>query len=287
MIEAVWQDARHALRAMRKRPSFTAIAVVTLALGIGVNVASFAVTYGILIRPLPYRDPSRVVVLNLLFADGNDLGFSPRALRDWLPRLRTVDLAAGYYRREVTVRSGVDSSVVPAALVTDQFFEVLGTPAELGHARVDADRPEVVVGRRVAGHTLRGDPAAGVGALLSVSDTSRTINGIMPSDFAFPDDQTGLWLPSQVLKPDARPEGSGYSRIVARLKPGVTLAQVRDDAEPSTPRAQPQEQRHRHGRGSWRVRRRGTGPVADDCARGFDAGTARRVRERRHHVHRS
>src|SRR5207342_97269 len=66
-IEAVWQDARHALRAMRKRPSFTAVAVVTLALGIGVNVASFAVTYGILIRPLPYRDPSRVVVLNLLF----------------------------------------------------------------------------------------------------------------------------------------------------------------------------------------------------------------------------
>ena len=82
----------------------------------------------------------------------------------------------------------------------------------------------------MAGHTLRGDPAAGVGALLSVSDTSRTINGIMPSDFAFPDDQTGLWLPSQVLKPDARPEGSGYARIVARLKPGVTIAQVREDA---------------------------------------------------------
>ncbi len=183
-IEAVWQDARHALRAMRQRPSFTAIAVVTLALGIGVNVASFAVTYGILIRPLPYRDPSRVVVLNLLFADGNDLGFSPRALREWLPRLRTVDLAAGYYRREVTVRSGVDSSVVPAALVTDQFFEVLGTPAELGHARVDGDQPEVVVGRRVAAHTLRGDPAAGVGALLSVSDTSRTINGIMEDAIA-------------------------------------------------------------------------------------------------------
>ena len=90
-IEAVWLDARHAFRAMRKSPAFTALAVVTLALGIGVNVASFAVAYGILIRPLPYQDPSRVVVLNLLFADGNDQGFSPRVLRDWLPRLRTVD----------------------------------------------------------------------------------------------------------------------------------------------------------------------------------------------------
>ena len=104
-IEAVWQDARFALRVMRKAPAFTALAVVTLALGIGVNVASFAVAYGILIRPLPYRQPSRIVVLNLLFADGNDQGFSPRALRDWLPRLRTIEVAAAYCRREVTVRS--------------------------------------------------------------------------------------------------------------------------------------------------------------------------------------
>ncbi len=230
-IEAIRQDARYALRVMRKSPAFTALAVVTLALGIGVNVASFAVAYGILIRPLPYRQPSRVVVLNLLFADGNDQGFSPRALRDWLPRLRTVDVAAAYCRREVTVRSGEHATVVPAALVTDRFFEVLGTPAEFGSARVGADTAEAVVGGRAASQILREAPLAAVGAVLSVSDRSRTINGIMPFDFAFPDDQTGLWLPSQVLKPDARPEGSGYSRIVARLKPGVTLAQVRDDAD--------------------------------------------------------
>jgi predicted permease len=228
-IEAIRQDARYALRAMRKSPAFTALAVATLALGIGVNVASFAVAYGILIRPLPYREPSRVVVLNLLFADGNDQGFSPRALRDWLPRLRTVDVAAAYYRREVTVRSGDYATVMPAALVTDQFFEVLGTPAEFGHARAGTNTPEVVVGRRAASQILRGEPLAAMSAVLSVSDTSRTISGVMPSDFAFPDDQTGLWLPSQVLNPDARPEGSGYSRIVARLKPGVTLEQVRDD----------------------------------------------------------
>ncbi len=230
-IEAVWQDARFALRVMRKAPAFTALAVVTLALGIGVNVASFAVAYGILIRPLPYRQPSRIVVLNLLFADGNDQGFSPRALRDWLPRLRTIEVAAAYYRREVTVRSGEYATVVPAALVTDRFFDVLGTPAEFGYARVGADSAEAVIGRRAASQILREAPLAAVNALLSVSDRSRTINGIMPFDFAFPDDQTGLWLSSQVLNPDAKPEGSGYSRIVARLKPGVTLDQVRDDAD--------------------------------------------------------
>ncbi|MET0168527.1 MAG: hypothetical protein ABW318_26480, partial [Vicinamibacterales bacterium] len=105
-LDGIRQDARYALRAMRKKPAFTALAVATLALGIGVNTASVAVAYGILVRPFPYHDPSRVVVLNLLFPDGGDLGFSPAALQAWLPRLRTVESAAGYYRREVTLRSG-------------------------------------------------------------------------------------------------------------------------------------------------------------------------------------
>ena len=105
-LDGIRQDVRYALRAMRKKPAFTALAVGTLALGIGVNTASVAVAYGILVRPLPYHDPSRVVVLNLLFPDGGDLGFSPAALQAWLPRLRTVESAAGYYRREVTLRSG-------------------------------------------------------------------------------------------------------------------------------------------------------------------------------------
>ena len=72
-VEAIWQDTRYALRGMKKRPGFTTLAVATLALGVGVNAASLAVAYGILVRPLPYAEPSRVVILNLLFADGGDL----------------------------------------------------------------------------------------------------------------------------------------------------------------------------------------------------------------------
>lgn len=131
-VEAIWQDTRYALRGMKKRPGFTSLAVVTLALGIGVNAASLAVAYGILVRPLPYVEPSRVIILNLLFADGGDLGFSPGALQEWLPHLRTVEAAAGYYRREVTVRSGVRSTVVPAAFVTERFFDVLERRLKLG-----------------------------------------------------------------------------------------------------------------------------------------------------------
>ena len=72
------------------------MAVTTLALCIGMNIAAFATAYGVLIRPLPYPDASRVAILNILFHDGGDLGFSPDALQQWLPRLRTVESAAGY-----------------------------------------------------------------------------------------------------------------------------------------------------------------------------------------------
>jgi putative ABC transport system permease protein len=229
-VEAIWLDTRYALRGMRKRPGFSSLAAVTLALGIGVNAASLAVAYGILVRPLPYVEPSRVIILNLLFADGGDLGFSPGTLQEWLPRLRTVDVAAGYYRREVTVRSGDRSTVIPGAVVTDRFFDVLGTAAEVGHTRIRIDSPEVVIGRRVINEILGRNASEPVGVFLSVSDKAHSIGGVVPSDFAFPDDEIGLWLPSAVLRAGTKSEDSGYSKIIARLKSGVTLEQLRDDA---------------------------------------------------------
>jgi len=229
-VEGIWQDARYAFRVIRKRPAFTALVVATLALGIGVNTTSVAVAYGILLRPLPYAQPSRVVILNLLFADGGDLGFSPAVLQDWLPRLRTVETAAGYYRREVTVRSAGRSTVVPAALVTGRFFDVLATTVESGYLPSGSDGPDVVVGRRWMNQVMSREPSGVVGAPVSISDKSHTIAGVMPPDFAFPDDEIGVWLQSPALIPGTKSENSGYSKIVARLKPGVTLEQVRDDA---------------------------------------------------------
>jgi predicted permease len=230
LAAGVWRDARYALRGMRRRPGFAVLAIATLALGIGVNTTSVAVAHAILVRPLPYADPSRVVIINLLFADGGDLGFSSNALRDWLPRLRTVETAAGYYRREVTVRAAGRTTVVPAALVTDQFFSVLGTPAAVGRAPSPGSGADVVVGQRVLHQIVQGEASDTIGAPVLLSDESRAIGAVMPPDFAFPDDATGLWLPSPASSPGGKPGSSGYSKIVARLKPGVTRAQVREDA---------------------------------------------------------
>jgi putative ABC transport system permease protein len=230
-VERLWQDARYTARVMRKRPLFTALAVTTLALGIGVNTTSIAVAYGILGRPLPYAEPSRVIILNLLFADGGDMGFSPSVLQDWLSRLRTLETAAGYYRRDVTVRFADRGTVVPAAYVTGQFFDVLGTPTDSGELPSSRETAGVVVGHRWISQFVRGAPSTSIGVPLSISDVPSTIAGVLPSDFAFPDDEIGVWLPSSASTPGTKAENSGYSKIVARLKPGVTIDQVRDDAE--------------------------------------------------------
>jgi putative ABC transport system permease protein len=229
-LDGIRQDARYALRAMRKKPAFTALAIVTLALGIGVNTASVAVAYGILVRPLPYHDASRVVVLNLLFPDGGDLGFSPAALQAWLPRLRTVESAAGYYRREVSLRSGDRSDVVPAAFVTEKFFEVLGRPGESGRAASGPQTSEILVGRRRIDRLVSGDAKGLVGMPVIVSDKPHTIGGVVPSEFAFPDDEVAVWVRSAALVPGTKPQNAGYSKIVARLARGATLEQFRDEA---------------------------------------------------------
>ena len=228
-VEGLWQDARYALRVMRRKPAFAALTIATLALGIGVNTTSVAVAYGILVRPLPYAEPSRVVILNLLFPDGGDLGFSPAVLQEWLPRLRTAESAAGYYRRDVTVRAAGRSTVVSAAFVTGRFFDVLGTPAAFGRLP-GAGSLEVVMGQRTVNQAVSGTPSAAVGVPVSISDKPRTIGGIMPAEFAFPDDEIGVWIQSAALIPGTKPENSGYSKIIARLKPGVSADQFREDA---------------------------------------------------------
>ena len=213
---------------MRRRPRFTALAVATLALGIGVNTGAFAVAYGIIVRPLPYPEPSRLVIVNLLFADGGDLGLSPESATGCPACVRCTRPPAITGARSPSAL--VTAARSSAAYVTDRSFDVLGVPAEVGRPLVAADSPAVVALRRRIPHLLGPHVSDPLGALVAVSDEARVIGGVMPPDFAFPDDEIALWVPSRTLVPGTRPEDTGYSKIVARLKPGATLDHVRDDA---------------------------------------------------------
>jgi hypothetical protein len=223
IADAMTRDVRNALRGIRQRPGFTALAVLTLALGIGVNGAAITTAYGILVRPLPYPSSERIVVVNLLFPDGGDLGFSPGRVDDWLRRIDGVEAAAAFYTRDVTVRAGSRSTVLRAAFVTDGFFDVLGARPDAGQARVSTQAATVSLARARVAELLDGRAADAVGTAVTIGGTSRTIAAVLPSEFAFPSEQIGAWLPWH-----SPPLETGYSKIVARLRPGVTLAQFRD-----------------------------------------------------------
>ncbi|HEY2434729.1 MAG TPA: ABC transporter permease [Vicinamibacterales bacterium] len=223
-IDILIRDLRDAVRGMRQRPAFTALAVLTLALGIGVNVAAMAAAYGILLRPLPYPSSERIVILTLLFPDGGDLDFSPDEAGEWLRRLDGAEAAAAYYTRDVTVRTGSHSAVVRAAFATDRFFDVFGAAAPR-MTRLASDDDSVWVGAGRVAEVLGGEKPRAVGTTVTIGDAPRTVAAVLSPEFGFPNEQIGIWLPWRVA-----PFEPGYAKIVARLKPGVTLAQFRDTA---------------------------------------------------------
>ncbi|MEO5740941.1 MAG: ADOP family duplicated permease [Vicinamibacterales bacterium] len=220
------QDLRYAGRGLARNPGFALAAILTLGLGIGANAAVLAVAYGVLMRPLPYADAARLVVLNLYFSDGGDLGFSPSQVPEWLTNLRTVEDAAAYASRPLTLRGNGQSTLVTTAFVTDRFFRVLGVPAAYGRTPAD-DRTTAVVSRRGIGELIPDT----VGDQLTISDGLYTIGAVMPSSFAFPTEETRAWIPAPLLNAASKSEDTGYFRIVARLKPGVTQAEAQEDAK--------------------------------------------------------
>lgn len=225
MTERLMRHLRGAMRAIRQSPGFAGMIVLTLSLGVAVNAAAFAAAYAVLIRPLPYASSERIVVLNLLFPDGGDLGFSPSDTPEWLHRLSGVDAVAAYYTRDVTIRTQSRSTVQRAAFVTEGFFDVFGAVADGGRLRLSSDAPTLAVARSRVAEALGVDVAQALGTAATIGATPRTVNALVPSEFAFPSEAIGIWLPYRV-----KPLEGGYSKIVARLRPGVTLAQFRDDA---------------------------------------------------------
>lgn len=227
-LESVLQDIQYGARTLMRTPGFTLLAVSTLALGIGVNAAVLAVTYGVLLRPLPYPESSRLVVITQLGPDDVDRGISPSVVGEWLDRLRTVDGAAAYHTRELTVRGAGEPRVVPITYVTDRFFEILGVPAQSGHTSALTGIPGAIISRRLATPSVSSSPS--IGRNLTIGTGSYTVTAVMPAAFAFPSDDVHAWVPTPSFATTPTSE-AGYYRIIARLKPNVSVQQFREDAQ--------------------------------------------------------
>ncbi len=227
----MFQDLRYAFRLLRKSPGFTAIAVLTLALGIGANTAVFSIVNAVMLRPLPYRDPSRLVVMwdRGLHEGGLSKIFAPSADFDELQRrARSFEslAAATWATRAPALTGRGPSQHVLSIPVSASLFDTLGVKAAMGRTFLPEDVNRgcsVVLANSFWTSTLGADPKI-VGQSLALDKTSCAVIGVMPQGFAFYPSAAKLWR----LDKAAMPPLTGY---FGRLKPGVTRAQAQSELE--------------------------------------------------------
>ena len=238
-LSTLWQDLKYAARSLRRAPGFTIVVLLTLALGIGATTAMFSVVRGVLLRPLPYPQADRVVRL-MPGGPGKDHGYlSPLEMNDWSRDLTTFSAVGGFRQWETGSVYGdaPEPIYVNTTHVTAGFFPALGARAELGRTFQPSDTVQGANHVAVVSHgfwerQLGGDASA-IGRTIRLNGEPFIVLGVMPKDFNFPSPEAAVWLPTSLLGPDAVGEGRAarWMDVVARMKPGVTLAQARADAE--------------------------------------------------------
>jgi putative ABC transport system permease protein len=229
-------DIRLAVRQLAKSPVFTAIAVLTLAVGIGANTAIFSAVNTVLLRPLPYPESDRLVEVVTTGYQGVRFGVSYPDLQDI--RGFTQDFAgvAAYTTQRYNLIGAGDPREVQAAATTENMFAVLRVPPELGRPFTAAEirTPVALISHGLWVTSFGGDPGI-LGKPISLDGRSYTVIGVMPGGFHFPDDDIQVWTPlGGVLdqQPDAATNrGFHFFNAVARLAPGLSVARVSNDLD--------------------------------------------------------
>ena len=226
-MNALLSDLRFAFRGLLRSPGFTAVAVLTIVLGIGATTAVFTLVDGVLLSPLPFPDADRLVSIRHVGRDGQDeLPMSPGLYLLYGEQAPALGAVAMYGSAAANVVVEGRPQRVPAQAVTPAFFGVLGAKAALGRTFLEEEGlPE---GARVVllsdGYwrgELGGDPAV-VGGTLDVNGVARTIVGVMPADFGFPDREARLWVP-MVVDPANAPLANFGAGGIGRLAEGTTV----------------------------------------------------------------
>lgn len=231
-MAGIWQDIRYGLRALAKSPGFTAVAVGALALGIGANTAVFSVFNSVLLNPLPYPDPGRLVWLWPADArTGQAFGgaISPPDFVDYRKQSTVFTQLSAFLELDLTLTGAGEAERVPASAVSAGFFEMLGVKPALGRGILPADEqagwPQAaILSDGLWRRRFGGDPRV-VGTTINLDGKGTTVVGVMPPGFAFPKDAQ-LWQALPFGYQELRVRRFHFLRVIGRLKPGVTIEQA-------------------------------------------------------------
>jgi predicted permease len=241
-MNALAQDLKYALRMLRKSPGFTIVAVLTLALGIGANTAIFSVVNAVLLRPLAFAHPDRLVDVGQDSNHGTET-LSPGDFLDVAAQNHSFEQFATYRGDSLTLTDTGTPEKVLGVVTTPNLISLLGVAPRLGHgflagAEAAASGRQVILSYALWQRRFGGNPGI-IGAAISIDREPFTVEGVMPPEFAFPPEaelwvtpRAGYPVPEHPLEPEKNPaesRGIHYMDQIARLKPGITIEQARAD----------------------------------------------------------
>jgi putative ABC transport system permease protein len=239
LLDTLWQDLRYGLRILRKNPGFTTAAILTLALGIGANTAIFSVIHGVLVRPLPYKDGERLVVLHQqAAATGDDeMQFSAKEILDYREQSETLDAVVEHHSMAFILLGRNEPQRVQTGVVSANFFEVLGVEPLFGRTFVPEDdghgsEAVLVLSFKYWRESQGGDPNI-LGSVFQMNNRPHTVIGVLPPIPQYP-------VESDVYMPTSHCPTRSSDRFIAnrtarmmnafgRLKPGVSVENAQAD----------------------------------------------------------
>jgi putative ABC transport system permease protein len=231
-LETIWQDAKYAARSLRRSPGFVFFAIAVLALGIAACTAIFSIADAVLLRPLPYRDASRLM---MVWEDASSYGFAadtpaPGNFSGWKARNHVFEDMAAEAGRSFNLTGDGNPELLEGQQVSSNLFSVLGVSPALGRdLRPDDNMPGAAhVAILSRGVWLRrfGGEAGIIGQEIRLNGEMYTVVGVMPQGFLYPNRRTEIWVPWQLTREELADHGSHYLHVVARLKSGVSLPQA-------------------------------------------------------------
>jgi putative ABC transport system permease protein len=256
------QDLRHGVRMLLKKPAFTLLVVLTLALGIGANTAIFSIFNGVVLKPLPWKDPDGVVYVRrsngrgIRYRRGTDSNFrgaSAGDFYDWRERSRSFESVSALRGNTIILTGADQAERVWSRRVAEKFFETLGVGAQLGRVFTAGDyapdAPPVVILSRDFWRTHYGSDPRIVGRTISLDGLPHAVVGVVPEFFPAGASTPQVWIPHRFSPEEKAERGGGRWGVVARLRPGVSFDQAQAEMDSLAAQLEADDPEHYQNKG--------------------------------------
>jgi predicted permease len=228
-LETMWQDWRFGVRTLVRSPGFAAVAILTLALGTGATSAIFSFVYAVVLRPLPYHEPDRLLSV-VEHRNGADMGLSVPDYLDWRAAATSFEQLAASAAITANLTGRGEPERVNAVRVSANYFDALGVPPAHGRTFRWSDEPHgalrvAVLGDGLWRHRFAADPGL-VGQAIAINGEAHVVIGIMPPQLSLRSTSAQLWVPLHFTPRELGSPGARFLSSTGRLRPGITAAQA-------------------------------------------------------------